>query len=60
MYAILFKCMQRHITSLPPPPHPPIEHKQPQSYEEFEFKNRYINFYQFEIFAINDAEKQRK
>ena len=29
-------------------------------YEEFEFKNRYINFYQFEIIAIKAAEKQRK
>ena len=28
--------------------------------EEFKFKNRYINFYQFEIFAIKAAEKQRK
>ena len=28
--------------------------------EEFTFKNRYINFYQFEIFAIKAAEKQRK
>ena len=29
-------------------------------YEEFKFKNRYIHFYQFEIFAIKAAEKQRK
>ena len=30
-------------------------------YEEFKYKkNRYINFYQFEIFAIKAAEKQRK
>ena len=28
--------------------------------EEFEFRDRYINFYQFEMFAIKDAEKQRK
>ena len=28
--------------------------------EEFKFRNRYINFYQFEIFAIKTAEKQRK
>ena len=27
-------------------------------YEEFKFKNRYINFYQFEIFAIKAAEIQ--
>ena len=27
-------------------------------FEEFEFKNRYINFYQFEIFAIKDAENK--
>ena len=31
-----------------------------QIYEEFKFKNRYIHFYQFEIFAIKAAEKQRK
>ena len=29
-------------------------------YEEFKLKNRYINFYQFEIFTIKAAEKQRK
>ena len=29
-------------------------------YEEFKCKNRYINFHQFEIFAIKAAEKQRK
>ena len=29
-------------------------------YEEFKCKNRYIHFYQFEIFAIKAAEKQRK
>ena len=29
-------------------------------YKEFKFQNRYINFYQFEIFAIKAAEKQRK
>ena len=28
--------------------------------EEFEFKNRYLHFYQFEIFGIKAAEKQRK
>ena len=28
--------------------------------EEFKFKNRYINFYKFEIFAIKAAQKQRK
>ena len=31
----------------------------PATIEEFEFKNRYIHFYQFEIFAIKAAEKQR-
>ena len=29
------------------------------SFEEFNFKNRYIHFDQFEIFAIKAAEKQR-
>ena len=29
-------------------------------YEKFKGKNRYIRFYQFEIFAIKTAEKQRK
>ena len=28
-------------------------------YEEFKCKNRYINFYQFEIFTIKAVEKQR-
>ena len=28
-------------------------------YEEFNLKNRYINFYQFEIFAIKAAEKKK-
>ena len=29
-------------------------------FEKFKFKNRYIHFYQFGIFAIKAAEKQRK
>ena len=29
-------------------------------YEEFKLKNQYINFYQFEIFAIKAAEKHSK
>ena len=29
-------------------------------FEEFKFKNRDIHFYQFEIFAIKAAKKQRK
>ena len=29
-------------------------------FEEFALKTDNINFYQFEIFAIKDAEKQRK
>ena len=30
------------------------------SYEEFKLKKQYINCYQFEIFVIKAAEKQRK